>query len=111
MHHIERLMSCFQRGVSKGAPGSTAYRASGEIDPRVRDSPPKEIVNRIINNIESPQKDLQRQRCKFCFNENTEQQQLDFIYILNGIFTQSGSLDNCCQLIQLYHSSLAREAL
>lgn len=39
--------------VSNGIPAGTAYKATGEIDPRTRKSPPKDIVNKIRSNIES----------------------------------------------------------
>jgi len=37
-----------------GVPAGTAYKASGEIDPRKQHSPPREIVSKIKNNLESP---------------------------------------------------------
>ncbi|KAL5248595.1 hypothetical protein ACHWQZ_G017690 [Mnemiopsis leidyi] len=40
--------------VSNGLPAGTAYKASGEIDPKIKESPPKDIVNKIRNTIESP---------------------------------------------------------
>ncbi|XP_063690891.1 protein slender lobes-like isoform X8 [Bolinopsis microptera] len=40
--------------VSNGLPAGTAYKHSGEIDPKIKESPPKDIVNKIRNTIESP---------------------------------------------------------
>ena len=57
----------FQMRVSKGLPGSPAYKATGEIDPKRKSSPPKEIVNKIKNNIESPSKmgSANKPRCTY----------------------------------------------
>ena len=53
--------------VSNGLPAGTAYKASGEIDPKIKESPPKDIVNKIRNTIESPSrvKSPPKPRCEF----------------------------------------------
>ena len=52
--------------VSNGLPAGTAYKHSGEIDPKIKESPPKDIVNKIRNTIESPSrvKSPPKPRCK-----------------------------------------------
>ena len=53
--------------MSNGLPAGTAYKASGEIDPKIKESPPKDIVNKIRNTIESPSrvKSPPKPRCKY----------------------------------------------
>ena len=68
-------------------PAGAAYKSSGEIDPKLQQSPPKEIVSKIRNTIESPKREPKsrsppKPRCRLTYDLSSSEIDLhDLDYI------------------------------